>query len=119
MRRFENGISSFFLLVMHVTIVVLFFVIFSGAPVLGNESAPGVKNDLSVDRTDVKIKRRDLDLVISAALVLARLGNNEDIVLVDVRAPEDFRQFRIPGSLPQPPTMTPCLPKVLARSEGE
>lgn len=84
---------------MHVTIVVLFFVISSGAPVLGNESAPGVKNHLSGDRTDVKIKGRDLDLVISAASVLARMGNNEDIDLVDVRAPKDFRQFRIPGSL--------------------
>lgn len=46
-----------------------------------------------------KLKKRNPALMISAELVLQKLNEKQEIVLIDVRNNSEFRKFRIPGSI--------------------
>ncbi len=83
------------------TVITFFICIILGLPIL---TAIPVQSDLSVaeipsELLSRKWKKYNLANLISPDSVLRKLKEKRELVLVDVREMDDFRRFKIPGSI--------------------
>jgi rhodanese-related sulfurtransferase len=81
--------------------ITFFLCIFLGLPIHagkseGNNLAPA---DIPLELLTCKWKKRNLAYLISPDSVLRKLKEKRGLVIVDVREMDDFRRFKIPGSI--------------------
>jgi rhodanese-related sulfurtransferase len=89
--RFSNLNSS------RITITALIAVLFFGGyPCFAAERG---LSDIPAELVAGTVKKRDPACIISAEAVLKMLKEKEDVLLIDVRGSEEFKRFRIRGSL--------------------
>jgi rhodanese-related sulfurtransferase len=96
-----NGFSN--ANISRIIITALTVVLFSG----GYSCLVAAENNtraVPMERQAHTLKKRDNTCTISADNVLKMLGEKKEFQLVDVRDPEAFKRFRIPGSINIPPS---------------